>query len=289
MEPGNGSGTAAAAGTEGMVSVVLREGGYAVLSMHKEPVNSLDLAMWRALEKALDVLEGDQAVRGLVITTGLKRDVFTAGNDLLELHAPRTSAARYREFWVTSNRFLKKLHTSRLATIAAIRGACPAGGCMMAMCCDHRVMSSAGTMGLNEVQLGIPVPKYWGLLMAKLIGTKAADKLLLTGKLVSPGEAKALGLVDQVVDKAELLGAAEKVMHQLVKLPPSAVRATKVSLRGDFAAEWAAYYEVEPEGAWAFLNQPDTLRVLEGALQRLSGKKAQQQQGPPGAPPSSKL
>ena len=58
------------------------------------------------------------------------------------------------------------------------------------MCCDHRVMSTQGTMGLNEVQLGIPVPKYWGLLMARLIGQKAADKLLLTGKLASAQEAK---------------------------------------------------------------------------------------------------
>jgi hypothetical protein len=48
-----------------------------------------------------------------------------------------------------------RLYLSRLATIAAIRGACPAGGCMMSMCCDHRVMSSVGSIGLNEVQLGI--------------------------------------------------------------------------------------------------------------------------------------
>jgi len=40
----------------------------------------------------------------------------------------------------------------------------------------------------TQVQLGIPVPKFWGLLMAKLIGSKSADKLLLTGKLVSPPE-----------------------------------------------------------------------------------------------------
>lgn len=59
---------------------------------------------------------------------------------------------------------------------------------MMSMCCDHRVMSSVGSIGLNEVQLGIPVPKFWGLLMAKLIGPQAADKLLLTGRLVTPAE-----------------------------------------------------------------------------------------------------
>mmetsp|Transcript_8639 Transcript_8639/g.23227 ORF Transcript_8639/g.23227 Transcript_8639/m.23227 type:complete len:285 (+) Transcript_8639:173-1027(+) len=260
---------AAATGPSSCVSVTVKE-GYAILSLHKEPVNSLDLRLWQELEAVLTSLEASPLVTGLIITSGLQRDVFTAGNDLRELYAPRTTEARYAEFWITSNRFLSRLYMSRLATIAAIRGACPAGGCMMSMCCDHRVMSSVGSIGLNEVQLGIPVPKYWGLLMAKLIGTKAADKLLLTGKLISPAEAKALGMVDQVVDKGQVLEAAEKVMAQLVKVPGGAVKATKVSLREDFCNAWQQYYIEEPHMAWAVLNKPETLRTLEAALQRLS-------------------
>lgn len=175
--------------SESCLSLVHRD-GYVILSMNKEPVNSLNLAMWQQLEATLDRLEADPSVRGLIITTGLKRDVFTAGNDLLELYAPKTSEARYTDFWITSNRFLAKLYKSRLSTVAAIRGACPAGGCMMAMVCDHRIMSSVGAIGLNEVQLGILVPKYWGLLMARLIGLKAAEKLLTVGKMVTPQEVR---------------------------------------------------------------------------------------------------
>lgn len=246
--------------------------GYWVVSMQKEPVNSLNLVMWQQLEAVLDRAEAAfPQVRGLILTTGLKRDVFTAGNDLLELYAPRTSARRYSEFWCTSNRVLCKLHLSRLSTMAAIRGACPAGGCMMALCCDHRVMSAAGAIGLNEVQLGILVPKFWALLMSQLIGRKAADKLLTTGKMVNPQEAKALGLVDQVVERDQVLGAAEKVMQQLIKLPPLAVAGTKRVLREDFCRQWEQYWAGEAEGAWGFLNEPETMRVLEAAMQRLSG------------------
>ena len=188
----------------------------------------------------------------------------------------QTSEERYTEFWVVSNRFLARLYSSRLATIAAIRGACPAGGCIIAMCCDHRVMSSGagGSMGLNEVQLGIPVPKYWGMLMARLIGNKAADKLLLTGKLASAAEAKTLGLVDDLVPKDQLIPAAEAVMLKLVMLPSAAVAASKQSLRGDFCAQWREYSKLEPRGAWRFLCQADTVRTLAAALQRLSGNKA---------------
>ncbi|KAJ9534942.1 hypothetical protein QJQ45_029607 [Haematococcus lacustris] len=258
------------------VRVVRRE-GYAVLAMAKEPVNSLNLDMWRELEAALDGLEADTSCQGVIITSALKRDVFSAGNDIMELFAPRTSGSRYAEFWVTSNRFLCKLYGSRLATIAAIRGASPAGGCMMSLCCDHRVITSNGTLGLNEVQLGIPVPKYWAALMVKVIGHKAAEKLLLTGKMVGAAEAKTLGMVDAVVDKDGLLPAAEKVMTQLVRLPSTAVAATKANLRADFCQEWSKYYLSESIGGWEQLQRPETVAMLEVSLARLasgSAKKA---------------
>ncbi|GAX72781.1 hypothetical protein CEUSTIGMA_g237.t1 [Chlamydomonas eustigma] len=256
-----------------VVSLDIRPGGYAVLTLQKEPVNSLDLSAWQALEAALDQLEADSSISGVIFASGLKRDVFSAGNDLMELYAPRTTEQRYTEFWEVSNRFLAKLHNSRLSTIAAIRGACPAGGCIIAMCCDHRVMSSQGSIGLNEVQLGIPVPKYWGMLMTRLIGQKAADKLLLTGKLATSQEAKQLGLVDELVPKDQLVSAAEAVMLKLVMLPSCAVAASKKSLRDDFCQDWIKYSKEEPAGAWKFLCQEDTLKTLEAALQRLSGNK----------------
>ncbi len=61
---------------------------------------------------------------------------------------------------------------------------------MMSMCCDHRLITPNGTMGLNEVQLGIPVPKFWAQLMQRLLGVKAADKLLLTGKMINAQEVR---------------------------------------------------------------------------------------------------
>lgn len=256
------------------LAVEVKPEGYAIITMHKEPVNSMDLALWTQLEQALDSLEANPAVKGLILASGLKRDVFTAGNDLMELFAPKTSAEKYERFWVTSNRFLVKLCRSRLATVAAIRGACPAGGCIISLCCDHRLMTPEGTIGLNEVLLGIPVPKFWGLLMSKLIGHRAAEGLLLNGRLISPQEAKKLGMVDEIVDKEQLLPAAELLLSKVVKLPSSARAATKTSLREDFCKEWEAYYVEEHKGGWKFLNQQDTLKVLGATLQRLSGKGA---------------
>lgn len=69
---------------------------YAIVSLTKEPVNTLNLHMWEQLSVILDLLEGDTAVRGVIFQSGLQRDVFTAGNDIMELYAPNTSKERYR-------------------------------------------------------------------------------------------------------------------------------------------------------------------------------------------------
>lgn len=79
------------------------------------------------------------------------------------MHTPRQMVTRTTCFNVTV-----MCNRSRLATLAAIRGACPAGGCAISLCCDARIMTAGnGTIGLNEVALGIPVPKYWVQVMAQ--------------------------------------------------------------------------------------------------------------------------
>lgn len=234
--------------------------------------------MWQALHTALKSVESDSTMKGVIITSSLKRDIFTAGNDLKELYAPMTSAQQYHRFWEAQSRLLTDLYNSRLATLAAIRGACPAGGCAIALCCDMRIMTSApgGFIGLNEVALGIPVPKYWAGVMAQVIGQAAAERLLLTGTMVQPQRAKELGMVDELIaDKAALLPRAQELMAQVVKLPAGARAATKQRMHGDYSTAWFKYameWEAGPEG-FAQITNPDTVAAVGGALQRLSGGK----------------
>lgn len=124
-----------------------------------------------------------------------------------------------RNFWLVSNIFLIRLFTSRLVTVAAIRGACPAGGCGLSLCCDYRIMTDTGSIGLNEVALGISVPKYWGILMQRAVGQGPAEKLLQFAVMSSPEEAKELGLVDDVVPRHKLQAAAEAAVMELLKAP----------------------------------------------------------------------
>jgi 3,2-trans-enoyl-CoA isomerase len=247
--------------------------GVATLTLAKEPVNSLDTAAWAALAAALAALEARADVKALVLASGLARDVFSAGNDLGELYAPGTTRERYERFWIVQNDFLAALYSSRLATVAAVRGACPAGGCIIAMCCDASIMAEgpAATMGLNEVRLGIPVPKMWAAVMARRIGPAAAERLLLGGEMLSGPAAAAAGLVDRLVPAGELMAAARAAAAAGGALPGHARAATKLSLRGEFCDAWRAFARVEPDGAWPFLCKPETVRVLGAAMARLGG------------------
>jgi 3,2-trans-enoyl-CoA isomerase len=91
---------------------------YAIVGLKSEPVNALNLNVWTALTKTLETLENDKSVRGMIISSNLERDIFTAGNDLNELYAPGTSFDRFREFWILQTNFLANLYNTRLATVA---------------------------------------------------------------------------------------------------------------------------------------------------------------------------
>ena len=69
------------------------------------------------------------------------------------------------------------------AAVAAIRGACPAGGCCLALTCDYRIQSQQGTFGLNETALGVPVPPFWAMLMTRIIGQACRCSLRLACRL----------------------------------------------------------------------------------------------------------
>ena len=258
--------------TESYVQVAIKDTGYAVITIGREPVNSMNLDLWQQLAQTLTDLEKNPKVRGVIYQSGLKKDVFTAGNDLNELYAPKTSPERYKDFWITHNSFLARLYRSPLVTIAAIRGACPAGGCVMALSCDHRIVTEQTQIGLNEVALGIPVPEYWAKLMARTIGQRQAEQILEFGTMVDAESAKALGLVDAVASNGDLLTTAEAAMVQRLKSPDSGRRATKQFLRAEFSKQWEAYCTEEYVGGWKMLSSPGMIQALEGVFQRLAKK-----------------
>ena len=254
-----------------------------IVSIHAAPANVLTLNLWRSLAAALRIVEADPTQHGIGFISTLKKPIFSAGNDIQELYAPNTSKERYKDFWLTSNRFLISLYTSRLVTVAGIKGASPAGGCAISLCCDTRIMTrNTATMksyiGLNEVALGIHVPKFWGELLrstASKASGSAIDRVLLNAILMPSEHAFEMGLVDELVDdadavhvrvlevlQAETRGKSARVM--------AARHTTKRLAREEFVARWQTYLIEEATLGWHALADPETVAMLRVVLAGLS-------------------
>lgn len=125
--------------------------------------------------------------------------------------------------------------------------------------------------------LGIPVPKYWAALMGRTIGQAAAERLVLSGRMVDAREALQLGLVDALApdDSQEaVLAMAAAWMDEAVKLPPEARAATKTGQREAFCAEWREYYTTQEAAfGWRAISDPAAVARMGAVIKRLSGGK----------------
>ncbi|XP_074866404.1 enoyl-CoA delta isomerase 1, mitochondrial isoform X2 [Carettochelys insculpta] len=192
--------------------------GVAVMKMENLPVNSLSLGFLTEFLISLEKLENDRGCKEVVLTSGAP-NIFSAGLDITEMCGK--SVEHYTEFWRTVQEMWLRLYQSNLVTIAAINGSSPAGGCLMAMSCDYRIMAENPKygIGLNETQLGIVAPFWFKDTMVNTIGNRATERSLQLGLSYSPAEAHRIGLVDQLVPEEKMQSAAAEVMSQWLAVP----------------------------------------------------------------------
>lgn len=199
------------------------------LRLARPPVNALNPALLSQLREAIVAAPGEGA-RGLVISGG--PSVFSAGLDvpyLLTLQRPELEAA-WREFFGV----LEALARSPLPSVAAIGGHSPAGGAVMGLFCDYRVMARGPyRIGLNEVQVGLIVPECIQYALRRLVGTYRAERLLVAGAMVEAEQALAIGMVDELVDVDHVAVRAVAWLDELLKLPGKAMHATRSLARAD--------------------------------------------------------
>jgi 3-hydroxyacyl-CoA dehydrogenase/enoyl-CoA hydratase/3-hydroxybutyryl-CoA epimerase len=178
--------------------------------------NTLSAEVLTELGDVLRELRG-KGVRGLVIQSG-KSTGFILGADVKEFALLR-SAAEGAASAGRGQALLGELAALGVPTVAAIDGFALGGGLELALACDYRVVANGyeRTLGLPEVQLGIH-PGFGGTVrLVELIGAPLALDLMLTGRSLSPKEALRAGLVDRVVERAELRAAALDIV---VRRPP---------------------------------------------------------------------
>ena len=194
----------------------------AVLTLNRPKVlNAMNAALFAELDAALQMLGADDSVRA-VIVTGAGEKAFAAGADIEELAA--VSQSDGQGLSERGQRVFGKLETLGKPAIAAVNGFALGGGCELAMACTVRIASETARLGLPEVKLGL-IPGYGGTQrLPRLVGKGAALKMMLTGEMISAAEALRIGLVDEVVPAAELMGRVRALAATMAGMAPIAVR-----------------------------------------------------------------
>jgi len=184
-------------------------------------LNALNRQTVEELGECLDAARRDDAVR-VVILTGAGEKAFVAGADINEL-AKRTPVDG-KDFTLFGQGIIRRLETLGKPSIAAINGFALGGGCEMALACTMRIASRNAKIGQPEVKLGI-LPGYGGSQrLPRLCGKGIAQELILTGEMITAEEALRVGLVNRVVEPAELLATAEGIAKKIIANAPLAVR-----------------------------------------------------------------
>src|SRR5437667_1355476 len=188
--------------------------------------NIFDAATMSELSEHVDVIEGDQSLRGLIITSA-KKSIFIAGADLKTL-LKQARTGELGAFIAEGQRVFNRIAALKIPSVAAIHGACAGGGYEVTLASDWRVASDdpATRIGLPETTLGL-IPAWGGSTrLPRLIGEDNAAEVILKGKLYSASEALKIGLVDEVVTREKLLDAARGLVGK-GKPPPAKISRSK--------------------------------------------------------------
>mmetsp|Transcript_15209 Transcript_15209/g.35033 ORF Transcript_15209/g.35033 Transcript_15209/m.35033 type:complete len:304 (+) Transcript_15209:65-976(+) len=264
--------SAAAQDGQGLVKVERLPGDkrMAIINMARAPVNSLNLDLVQHLTQAIQGLEQDPEVQGFILASSQNK-VFCAGIDLVMMHQPK--ADDLATFWSALQTLWYTLYGTRLATVAAIQGAAPAAGCLLAISCDYRVMAKGHSLGMNETKFGLVAPPWFQQTLVSTVGLRHAESLLLKGMMVPSGDALRIGMIDEEVDESEVMLAAEKELGAMLSVSDRARQTTKVALRMPMMQQMKAAFDMDRDWFMSWVQSPEIQAGLGAYLESLKKKK----------------
>lgn len=240
-----------------------KEGNIAILSVVRpEALNALSREIVDEMDGYIEEVRKDADIRCLILYSEKN---FAAGADIKAMAVCDEEGAKAFCF----SPIFDKLAELEIPTIAAIEGYALGGGMELALTADIRIAGKSAKMGFPEVTLGI-FPGAGGTIRApKLVGPAFAKELIFSGDAVTAERALQMGLVNRVVDDAEVLEEAKKLAGRIAKRGPVAVRMVKeVITRGleepDVkkgtameAQQWAKLFNTydQKEGMKAFIEK----------------------------------
>lgn len=235
------------------------EDGIGTVTLNRpERRNALNTVLVREFSTLLDDMAKGDDPRVVILTGGPKS--FCAGVDLKE-QSP-TVMDELREL-------LRKLHDFPRPVVAAINGACLAGGLEMAMSCDLRVAAEDSVLGLPEIRFGSLAAAGGTQKLPRLIGVARAKEMHYTGEPITAREAYHFGLVNRVVPAASVLDEARRLAGVIAERSATVLKLAKHLIDTGMNMELDRALELEARTGRSLLSNAEQLKTEMGkAAQR---------------------
>lgn len=263
--------------TSSEIVLLERRESTAIVTLNRPAkLNALDYALIDRLMAVLDALEVDDGVRAVVLT-GTGERAFSAGADIAGF-APSVQAGpqtALRDFVHRGQRLTSRIESFPKPIIVAVNGLAHGGGCEITEAAPLAIASERAEFCKPEIRLGFAPPFGGSQRLPRLVGRKRALRMILTAEPISAAEAKAIGLVNDVVPHARLMDEALALARKIATMSPLAVtaclgsvtRGLNVSIDEGLAIEAGFFAHMAPThdiregiGAWLEKRMP----VFEG-------------------------
>lgn len=248
---------------------VERDGPVMTLRLDKGRGNAIDERLVEELSLAATQFEQDDGVRAVLLASAHPK-LFCPGLDLVGLYEYDRPAME--RFLAKFARALWALYGLRKPLVAAVSGHAVAGGCVLAMTADWRVLRTGGVqIGLNEVKVGVPLPWSVAILLRSTVAPGALTRIALLGRNFADAEAVAVGLADELADAESFEATCRARLLEFMDKDASAVATTKAYLRADALREMKEGEEAlmrEFLDAWFSPSTRDRITQITASLKK---------------------
>jgi len=244
---------------------------YSILTMNRPKVNAINFQMVNEIRSTFKTMQEDESVRGVILTG--RTGVFSAGLDLIELYD--YDEAKIRDFFIAFGSMYIELARFTKPFICAITGHSPAGGTVIAIAADYRIMAEGEKfgIGLNEVAVNVQISTNLIEAYSFWLGKSLAYRYILEGKLLNPIEANQANLIDEVVPMEEVLPKAEKRMKHYLQADKNIWLNTKTKLRSEWLGKLKDQSDDELNEALTVWWSPEVRMKMQMFKAMLAAKK----------------
>jgi Delta3-Delta2-enoyl-CoA isomerase len=238
-----------------------------ILYIDTERNNAINDEFIRDAHQLMDEAEADPVIRALVVTSSHKT-IFCPGVDLPSLMG--RSGPEMRSFYEALTGIVRRKVAYPKPEVYALNGHTVAGGCMMALAGDYRLMARGRAMfGLMEIDVGLAAPIGVVTMLQHFLGGRVAERVLFSGERFSPESALALGLVDEVVEPEQLMDRACEKARRLAGKPSGGYRRLKRYARQGLAARMQSLDDAHLDELVDQWFSEETQHLVKVAVQRM--------------------